>query len=374
MKINFFLIDKMISFIKPIKTYPFLLIITTCVWFVFSCSLFPPEGIYIEPFNWEISSPEKQGLNSSELGIAVDELQELEDIHSILVIRNGYLLLEEYFNDYNAYQGFEIRSITKSFLSALIGIAIDKGFIKNLDVKLLDFFPEYVTNDIDERKYDITLRHLLLMQAGFPGDKSSYYDNIDSYNLVESFLKVPLVQEPGEQVIYSTAAAHLVSAILSKSTGLNAWEFAKEFLHPQLGIDLINWDMDFQQNSIGGTGITCTSRDLARFGYLYMEEGFIDGTQIMPKEWIEMTFSDELIKNRSWGPISKLGIQYYWWSGKFGSYSFMMASGYGGQFIIYFPEQELLIVTTGDPYNYNQNHDVKILRAINDHILGSILE
>jgi len=365
----------MIRFFKLNRIYSFFLfIVILCIWFTFSCSFFTPEGIIHEPFWWVLSSPEEQGLDPSELQNAVDEAESLEIVHSLLVIRNGYLVLEEYFNDNNAYQGFEIRSITKSFLSALIGIAIDKGFINSIDDKLLDFFPEYVTNEIDERKYDITLKHLLLMQAGFPGDQSDYYDNIDSYNLVESFLKIPLVRDPGEQVIYSTATAHLVSAILSKSTGLNAWEFAKKYLHPQLGIDFINWDMDLQQNSIGGTGITCNSRDLARFGFLYMNDGFVDGTQIISKNWIEMTFSDELLKNRSWGPISHLGIQYYWWSGQFDSQSFMMASGYGGQFIICFPEQELIIVTTGDPYNYSSSYNVKILRIINDHILGSILE
>ncbi len=134
--------------------------------FIFNSCDYCPTQSRGDIFEWKTSTPSEQGFNSEQLDIALNEAENRSSIYSVLVIRNGYIVAERYYRGYNASSGFNVRSVSKSYLSAMTGIAIENGVINNINEKMLDFFPEYRHTGLDTRKQDITIKHLLTMQAG----------------------------------------------------------------------------------------------------------------------------------------------------------------------------------------------------------------
>ncbi len=299
---------------------------------------FPTDG-------WRTSSPEAQQMDEAPL-LKVDELirADYPDTHCLLVIRHGYIVFERYYDGYDLDKRRQVRSITKSFISALIGIAFKEGFLTSLDQKIADLLPEYFTSDTDLRKKAITLRHLLTMTAGLECDDSdSNFWLIRQHNdWAKAALDFPMVYEPGEQFVYDSAAMHLLSIILSRQTGLSASQFAQTRLFEPLGMDVRRWPADPQGNSEGAAGLTLTARDMAKFGYLYLSGGKWNGQEIVP-EWFVKESTQEHSKGGNPEPAE---YGYLWWVvTRFAAYC---AAGYGGQYIFVIPDRDLVIVTTAD--------------------------
>jgi CubicO group peptidase (beta-lactamase class C family) len=235
---------------------------------------------------WDVSVPEKQGMDSE---VLLDMYKKYNDDGIILIIKNGYLV-SNYNQEYLNKDLHHIFSCTKSIISSLIGIARIEGYIKNVDQKVLSFFPDNKVNNLDDRKKNLTLYHLLTMTSGFEWYDSP--DDIDSVNMSLTndwagyVLNKPMLSEPGKEWYYNSGCSQLLSIILTKTTGVSAYDYAKKKIFDPLGITNVQWEKDPQGNSTGGWGLYLTSFDLAKIGYLYLREGKWKDKQIVPKEWV----------------------------------------------------------------------------------------
>ena len=308
------------------------------------------DGYLVEhPYDWAVSTPSEQGMDADRLDDAVEEARMIDYVYSLLVVRNGYLIVEAYFNGAERRFAGRIHSATKSFISALIGIALDHGFIQSLDQKFVEFFPEYeYLSPYFEEKSNITLRHLLSMQAGFPDDASdAFIEQLGrSNNWIEFAFLYPLIAEPGERWAYSSLSSHLLSAVITKATRMSTLEFARAYLFTPLDIIVPFWAQDPQGYYIGGGELCLTPRDMARFGYLYLNNGTIDDQQIIPTEWIDLTTQG--YSNCPWpsGEFKNLLYAYHWWIARFNGCDFFMAQGKAGQNIIVIPDLDMVVVMT----------------------------
>ena len=176
-------------------------------------------------YNWQISTPEELGLNSSMLNTAVSQASAEGFINSLIVIRHGKIAIEKYFNGRNKESFQTVRSVSKSFLSALVGIAVNKGILQ-FDQKMIDSFPEYKSSVTDTKINSITLKHLITMRSGIKGDQEFYFTFTQSSNWIKTIIQSQLEFQPGTRALYATAGTHLVSGMLTKAAGISTKLFA----------------------------------------------------------------------------------------------------------------------------------------------------
>ena len=289
------------------------------------------------------STPEEQGIDSALLVAVFDYIdQQNLAVHSVLVIRNGYLAMEAYFYPFHQDRIHMLASCTKSFTSALIGIAIEDGYL-NLDDKVLDYFPGAEIGNDSPLKQEITVEHLLLMRSGFDWPESSVsysseahvlWQMMESRDWVQFVLDRPMAAQPGAVFNYSTGDSQLLAAILEQATGMSVQQFARMYLFEPLGLSSSRWywTSDPQGVAFGGGGLHMTPRDMAKFGYLYLQGGVWQGQQVVPAEWVEAS-------------VEPAQYGYQWWKLSGGGYA---ALGYGGQRIVVVPDLDMVVVVTGD--------------------------
>jgi CubicO group peptidase (beta-lactamase class C family) len=285
------------------------------------------------------------------------------NLHSLLVIRNGYLVSETYFGNYQQDTRDEIYSVTKSFVATLIGIAIDKGYIVGVEQRIVDLFPERTFANLDEGKESITLADVLTMRSGLDWQESdaAIGELYRSPDWVQFMLDKPMVLPPGSQFNYCTGCSHLLSAILQETTGMNTRDFAQEYLFKPLGISNVAWDTDGAGIPIGGWGLQLTPREMAKLGYLYLQDGEWDGEQIVSAQWVEGA------TERHTQTDSDLGYGYQWWT--YPSLEAFAALGLYGQTVFVIPGSDLVIVTTAKM----DNHD-EIFGLIEEYIVPAVRE
>jgi CubicO group peptidase (beta-lactamase class C family) len=306
---------------------------------------FAQESTIPWPTNgWQTASPESQGMNSLTLAPMLDAIaQQHVAIHSVLVIRNGYLVLETYNYPYTADDLHTVYSVTKSFTSALFGIALDQGYIKGVDQPMLDFFPDYTPDNLDASKQAITLENLLTMSPGleWPGGMGEPLlgEMInDSDDWIQFMLDRPMQYEPGKTFVYNSGVSNLIAAAVAQAAGQPLLDFAKTNLFDLLGIQSVEWAHDPAGRYLGGFGLQLTPRDMAKLGYLYLNNGQWDGKQIVSADWVAASTQKHIDAR----PLSD-GYGYQWWVD---IHNYYMAIGYGGQFIIVYPEKNLVAVFT----------------------------
>ena len=306
-------------------------------------------------------------MDSLVLANMLAAIQEVDlDYHSIVVVRNGYIVLEAYAHPYQPDTLHEVASVTKSVTSALVGMAIDQGYIESVDQRVLDFFPNRAIADIDARKEAMTLEHLLTMQSGmdWPPNESSvsgsvvFFQMEQSEDWIQFLLERPTSIAPGSFFRYNSGASHLLSAIVQQATGVTSLEFAKRHLFKPLGVLNVNWRLDPNGIAIGGGGIQMTPSDMAKFGYLYLNNGSWDDHQILPAEWVSRSIEDHSEVSGFGGS----GYGYQWWLQSFGGYA---AVGWGGQRIYVIPDQEIVVIFTSSTNNgHNSYVGLYILGAV----------
>ncbi|MGF2713222.1 serine hydrolase domain-containing protein [Bacillus cereus] len=279
--------------------------------------------------------------------------EEYKNINGMLVMQKGNVTFENYYNGYGPDDTFHVASVTKTIISALIGICVDKGYIKSVDQKVIEFSPEY--NSISS---EITVRHLLTMTAPYPF--ADWQEPLEELCTQKDWVQYTLnrIGHGGEvgHFKYSSAGAHLLSAIITSVTGKSAREFANEYLfqpigmreipnynmkafgfHDLFGKDVKGWVHDPNGISAGGWGLTLTARDMAKFGRLYLNKGIYGGKQILSKSWIKE--STAMNPNR---------YGYLWWlREEDGIYSYC-AMGDGGNVICCIPEKELVVAIASE--------------------------
>jgi CubicO group peptidase (beta-lactamase class C family) len=304
-----------------------------------------------DPYDWPVSSPEDQGIDSRILSNAFDHAERLGFVHSLLLVRDGKLIGERYFNGTDKYYADHTCSTGKSYTSALVGIALGENFLTSLDQKMMDFFPEYAKADLDPRKFDITIQHLLQMRAGYPFEESGDFIEpwYESPDMMKFAIDVPLVAEIDQTYAYSSHCSHILSGIVTKATGMSTYEFAKYYLFDPLGVSVKRWDQDSLGYYFGFGWLWFSPRDMARFGYLYLNSGMVDGQQIIPAGWIEDSIQS-YSEDASWFKkhFEDFGYGYQWWLAKAGGYDVYFALGHGGQVIINVPELNMTVVVTAN--------------------------
>jgi CubicO group peptidase (beta-lactamase class C family) len=332
----------------------------------------PSEG------EWETSSPEEQGLNSSILNIAVVSARDSGFMDCLLVVRNGYIVTEEYFNGYDASRGHNVKSVSKSFLSAMVGIAVEQGyFSSSLNQTIAHLFSDEITDNVDPRIFDITLRHLLTMRAGFDTDRNTYGTLVSSSNWIRATLHLYLLADPGDAFRYNTFSTHLLATTLARATEMTAMEFGKTHLFDPLKIECTRWDTDPQGNYFGGNNMYFKPRDAARFGQLCLNGGSIDGEQILPEGWVEDCTQNSVGGDWIWGDMTDMGYGRLFWTGKLGEHELYTALGHGGQYIMVLPELEMIVVTNSvSEVSWEQadQQERAVASLVKDYVLTAITE
>ena len=329
---------------------------------------------------WERSKPALEGMSLDSLSSFSNKLKsgELGYIDGMLIIRNGKIVFEkEYSNNYDSlfiitntkpgkynyydpvwhpyYKNTELhtmQSVSKSFTAAAIGIAIKNGVIKDLDVKIMEYFVGFESSNPDPRRNEMTIRDLLTMTTGISWDELSmpYTDSSSSCVQMEAsrdwvkyVLDQPLTFKPGEKWEYSSGATMLLSNIIKQSTGQDLADYVEQNLFNELGIQNYYWKHTPKGLTDAEGGLYLTPRDLAKFGYLYLNNGVWDGKPVLPDNWVQNNLSKPL--DTIW-PDFKYGHQ--WWLIPYGENKItMLASGLGGQRMLVIPEFNIVAVFTG---------------------------
>jgi CubicO group peptidase (beta-lactamase class C family) len=290
---------------------------------------------------WQTSSPEAQGMDSHKLAEMLKAIEERGlDLHSLLIIRNGYLVSENYFGAYEANIHHQQYSVTKSFIATLIGIALDKGYIKDTDQRIVDFFPERTFDNLTDQKIAMTLDDTLTMRTGLDWEEGdpAYRALYTSPDWVKYMLDKPMAATPGTQFNYCSGCSHLLSAIVQQSTGMNPRDFAEQYLFKPLGITDYRWDVDAEGTPIGGWGLQLTPRDMAKLGYLFLHGGNWDGRRIVSAEWVTEATRTQAEAG------AMLDYGYQWWV--YSAHHAYLALGRYGQTIYVLPDLDMIIVTT----------------------------
>lgn len=295
----------------------------------------------------DISTPEKEGLDSQILTKADDAIQKtMPSVMSFMVVRHGRIVYEKYYRGNNQNSLVVVYSVTKSVISALIGIAIRNSYLSSVDQKLTDIFPDYFSENSDPRKREITLKHLLTMTAGLEIADENYEAWGKSPDCCKYVIDRPLLYKPGEKFDYNSGLTNVLSVALTKTSGMSTKAFADKFLFGPLGITNYTWARDPQGYYLGGWGLRLTPRDMAKFGYLCLREGMYHGQQVVPRPWVQ-----ESVALHSY-PEKTDGYGYAWWLDNLEDrmhnkkYRAFLALGYGGQFIWVVPELDIITVIT----------------------------
>ena len=328
--------------------------------------------------DWSVSTPEEQGLDASLVAELYLNAAELETLYSLLVIKNGYLVAEDYFNEGSIDQKDRLQSVTKSFTSALVGIALEQGCLSSVDQKMLDFFPEVVEEITDPRKEQITVRNLLEMRAGYPNeeDDQALWDGLLSGHyppLIEDF---PLVSDPGTRFRYSNLSSNWLGIIVDRSCGMNLKAYAQENLFSHLDVEPGEWGQDAEGHNNGCGDLHLAARDAAKFGLLYLNDGVFEGNQVIPKDWVEdslQTYSVNEAFVKRVGDFRDIGYGYQWWSANAGDTHVNFAWGHGGQLIVLVEDLDMVVVTTSYPFWLEHNdqswkHEKAIITMVSEFI------
>jgi CubicO group peptidase (beta-lactamase class C family) len=290
---------------------------------------------------WPVSEPQAQGMDAGMLAKLLAEIERRDmAIHSLLIIRNGAIVSETYYGNQRPDARHDQYSVTKSFVSTLVGIAIDHGLIQNLDQSVQELLPRYPVGEPADLYQRITLEHVLTMTSGLGWSETdagfgALYQSDDWPGFI---LALPITQSPGTEFSYCSGCSHLLTAIVENVAEKGVLDFAHQNLFEPLGITDWSWERDADGVPIGGWGLRLTPRDMAKMGYLFLHQGEWDGQQIVSANWVaaatkQHTTTDDV-----------RGYGYQWWIDPDGKA--FAALGRDGQMIYVRPETDLIVVTT----------------------------
>lgn len=280
-------------------------------------------------------------------------------MHSVLIVSNGKLVLEEYFNGTSIDQPHDLRSATKSIRSLLLGIAIDKGFIGSIDDSIFKYLEEQPKKNLDKRKEEITIRHLVTMSTGIDcndWDKKSAGQEDKVYkkqDWIQYTLDLPIINEPGEISTYCSMGVVLLAEIIEQASGMSIDKFADKYLFEPMRITNYTWGHTSNKEVISaGKRLYLTSRDFAKIGQLVLDKGKWNGKQIVSSDWVELSTTSSV-------EITGIKYGFLWWSISFtdgeNDVPSIVATGNGGQYLMIYPTLNLLAVFTGGAYNSEED-------------------
>jgi len=310
------------------------------------------------------AEPEEQGMDKAVLEEGARSLSKTSAL-SFIVIRNGKIVYEKYYDVKNANN---VYSVTKSFMSALIGIAVREGYIGSENDTVEKYLPEYFKSLSDPRWKQITIKHLLTMTPGFLEDLNRWTSTDD---WVQATFALPLEYDPGTRFQYANSASHLLSVILTRATGMSTRDFADKYLFGPLGIKCLGWGVDPSGFYTGYANLYITPYDLAKFGWLYYNQGKWGNTQVVPREWAIKSTEVQYDFNKEQDSGYENGYGYKWWISSASGYHSFSALGYGGQSITVFPDLGIVVVITSNPDGTSINDEQRI-QFMKDCIIGAL--
>ncbi len=305
-----------------------------------------PSPDYWPTQGWRSTTPEQQGIDSAKLADALDYIRKHNvSIHNLLIIRNGYVVLDTYFYPYHKENIHDVASVTKSVTAVLIGIAIDRKMIKSVHQPVLTIYPSRRVANRDAQKDKLTVEHLLTMSTGFdcqyePGEPTLRQMR-QSSDWVQFMLDLPMATQAGEKFVYCSGGMHLLSGIISQTTGMSALDFARQVLFTPLGIREAIWPADAHGVSHGWGDLHLHPYDMAKIGYLWLNHGMWDGKRIVSADWVAASTR----AHANTGRDNDYG--YGWWMKSQGEPFVYEAVGRGGQRISVVPDKNLIVVMTG---------------------------
>ncbi len=289
-------------------------------------------------------------------------------LYSLLISHQGELILERYFNGSGPDRVVNVKSVSKSVISALVGIAIEQGHIEGTEQSIDKYFGAKFSNETDPVKRIITIKDLLTMQAGLASTSSRNYGAwVLSKDWIGYALKQPMLSPPGTLMQYSTGNTHLLSAILTQVTGTDTLQFARKALAEPLGFHLAAWPRDPQGIYFGGNDMELTARQMLVFGRLYLNGGSVNGKQLISADWVKISLQRHAESTREHGRYYGYG----WWIQEMAGFETKYAWGYGGQFIILVPDLDLVVVTTSSstPDPDRRSHRRGVDELVEAHII-----
>ncbi len=332
---------------------------------------FPKEMWYprlnVSKYVYQQPTKDKDGILSGNLDKSgldkalLDELMQkildgtYKNVHSILIMKDNKLVFEEYFYEHSKQKLHEMRSATKSFISALAGIAMEQGYIKSTNETVFSYFPEYTFKKDLEAKKRMTIKHLLTNTSGLDCDtyNPKAYGNETEMGYTDDWIQysldLPMIDSAGGKGQYCSSNPIIMGRIIEKATKMTIPQFAEKTLFKGLGIKNYVWNFKLDKSSAETfCQVYLTSRDMVKFGSMYLNKGVWNGKQVLSKDWVKQSWTKHT-------NIEGLDYGYLWWTkyleangvGYYGK----LAQGNGGQKIYIFEEQNLIVVTTAGHYN-----------------------
>lgn len=280
-----------------------------------------------------------------ELEAVLESAGSIAPLKAVAVAQGGRVVGTRGYRGNTVDSPANIKSASKTVLSALVGIAIDRGVLQGTDQRMADVLERDLPADPDPRLREITVSHLLSMQAGLESTSGANYGRwVSSPNWVRDALSRPFVAEPGGAMVYSTGTSHLLSAMLARASGRSTLSLAREWLGPQEGFAITAWDRDPQGVHLGGNNMAMSTRSLLAFGELYRNGGVArDGTRLLSESWIEQSWQP-----RTTSRYTGDGYGYGWFFRELGGEQVRYAWGYGGQMLYIVPALDLVVAMTSD--------------------------
>ncbi len=295
------------------------------------------------PFTFPRSTPEAQGVSSAGILRFVEEAEsKIDALHSIMIVRHGHVVAEGWWSPYAADEPHVLFSLSKSFTSTAVGLAVAEGKL-SVDDLVMGFFPEETPADASANLRAMRVRDLLTMSTGHHDEAIATFPYNSDDSLVKKFLSLPVAHKPGTLFVYNTPASYMLSAIVQKVTGQPIVDYLGPRLFEPLGIRTPTWDASHQGISLGGFGLSVRTEDIARFGQLYLQKGMWQGTQILPTAWVEAATTRQMSNGSSTTSDWEQGYGYQFWRCRHGFYR---GDGAFGQFCILMPQYDAVVVIT----------------------------
>jgi len=316
------------------------------------------------------STPEAQGISSAAIADYIEAAdKQINTMHSFMLVRHGHVIAEAWWKPEAADKPHVLWSLSKSFTSTAVGLAIEEGKL-SLDDHVLKFFPDDAPPDPSDNLKAMTVRDLLTMTGGHDTEPKISAPGPS----VKQFLAHPVMHKPGTHFQYNTMGTYTLSAIVTKVTGQTVLEFLKPRLFEPLGIEDPKWDASPEGNSLGGYGLSLRTEDIAKFGQLYLQKGMWNDKQLIPQKWVEQATSKQVPNDQEshskMGGDWKQGYGFQFWQC---THHAFRGDGANGQFCVVIPDKDAVIAITADTGNMQGELNVvwdKLYPALQDQPLA----
>lgn len=300
------------------------------------------------------------------------EAEAIGSVRSLLIRQNGEPVAVQYYHGMQADQKMNTKSASKSIISLLAGIAVDKGVINSVEDPISEYLPDYFKDISDNKKQSITIKDLLTMRTGLETTSFHNYGAwVTSNDWVAYTLQQPVVKEPGGDMAYSTGSSHLLSVIITKASGLSTRAFANKYLFSPMDIEVGGWDRDPQGYYMGGNNLALNSEAMMKLGQMVLNGGTWNGQRIVSRSWLEDSFQTYTRSN-----YNPYDYGYMWWNRPVAGRKVFFAWGYGGQYIFIIPELDAVVVIMSSLQAATQRREYKepVFRLLREFIIPEVLE